>query len=138
MGRKQILIVTNAFTDEEVLLVKDLIANDNTSERNIELNLVYVIPRLPTCYFNIPAMGILLERYYNEAKQSLYQVGKALEVGSQQQWLITGKVRTEALRLANKLQSQCILTSSQQMQQMNRSLFFKQIQHYAALKHSLV
>lgn len=133
MQRKQVLIVTNALTDEEVLQIQRTF----TAEQYIgtKLNLVHVIPRLPTCYFNIPAMGMLIERYYDEAKQSLQQVGNMLGITSKDQWLIAGKIRTEVLRLANRLESDFILASAQQINALQRSLFFKPIHQYSLIRN---
>lgn len=133
--RKQVLIVTNAITEEEVMQIRKAFSSDFASKDDVKLSLVHVIPRLPTCYFNIPSMGMLIEKYYDEAKQSLNQVGKHLNVSNKDQWLISGKIRTEVLRLANKLGSSFILASAQQIQELQRSLFFKNIHQYAAIKN---
>ena len=132
---KQVLIVTNSITDEEVLQIRKAFNAEQTSPVNIKLSLVHVIPRLPTCYFNIPSMGMLVEKYYDEAKQSLTQVGKHLCIAKKDQWLISGKIRTEVLRLATKLGSSFILASAQQIQELQRSLFFKNIHQYAVIKN---
>ena len=133
--KKQVLIVTNSITTDEVLEIQQAFDNQNDPLMNINLSLVHVIPRLPTCYFNIPSMGILIERYYDEAKQSLNHVGKMLSVGKRNQWLISGKTRTEVLRLANKLSSEFVLASAQQIQELQHSLFFKNIHQYAMIKN---
>ena len=133
--RKQVLVVTNAITEEEVLQIQKAFSAENDSSMDIKLSLVHVIPRLPTCYFNIPSMGILIDKYYDEAKGSLSQVGKHLGVTKKDQWLISGKIRTEVLRLANKLGSSFILASAQQIQELQRSLFFKNIHQYALIKN---
>lgn len=133
--KKQVLIVTNAITDDEVLQIKNAFTIDYTPQMDIKLSLVHVIPRLPTCYFNIPSMGVLIEKYYDEAKHSLHQVGKHLSIAKKDQWLISGKIRTEVLRLANKLGSNFILASAQQIQELQRSLFFKNIHQYAVIKN---
>lgn len=133
--KKQVLIVTNAITDEEVIQIKDAFKSEQALHADIKLSLVHVIPRLPTCYFNIPSMGVLIEKYYDEAKESLSQVGKHLSIAQKDQWLISGKIRTEVLRLANKLNSSFILASSQQIQELQRSLFFKNIHQYALIKN---
>lgn len=132
---KQVLIVTNAITDEEVSQIRDAFTSDYTPKMDIKLSLVHVIPRLPTCYFNIPSMGVLIEKYYDEAKHSLTEVGKHLNIAKKDQWLISGKIRTEVLRLANKLGSSFILASAQQIQELQRSLFFKNIHQYALIKN---
>jgi hypothetical protein len=132
--KKRVLIVTNAITNEEVLQIRKAFNTKETSV-DIKLTLVHVIPRLPTCYFHIPSMGTLVEKYYDEAKQSLNQVGKHLGIAKKDQWLISGKIRTEVLRLATKLGSSFILASAQQIQELQRSLFFKNIHQYAVIKN---
>lgn len=133
--QKQVLIVTNAITDEEIHQIQKAFSAQCTPDMDIKLSLVHVIPRLPTCYFNIPSMGMLIEKYYDEAKQSLSQVGDSLNISKKDQWLISGKIRTEVLRLANKLKSSFILASSQQIQELQRSLFFKNIDEFAVIKN---
>ena len=127
--------MTNSLTDEEVLQIRKAFESEYSLKWYIKLSLVHVIPHLPTCYFNIPSMGMLVEKYYDEAKDSLNQVGKYLNVCKKDQWLISGKIRTEVLRLANKLGSSFILASSEQIQELQRSLFFKNIQQYAVIKN---
>lgn len=132
---KQVLIVTNSLTDEEVIQIQKAFSAEAEQSMNIQLSLVHVIPHLPTCYFNIPSMGMLIEKYYDEAKHSLSQVGNYLGIAKKDQWLISGKIRTEVLRLANKLNSSFVLASSKQIQELQRSLFFKNIQQYAIIKN---
>lgn len=132
--QKQVLIVTNAITDEEVNQIYQAFNEKNPENSEIKLSLVHVIPRLPTCYFNIPSMAVLVDKYYDEAKQSLSSVGKLLGISKKDQWLISGKTRTEVLRLANKLGSSFILASAEQIQELQRSLFFKNIHQYAVVK----
>jgi len=133
--RKQVLIVTNAITEEEVIQIHKAFNSEYSPQLDIKLSLVHVIPHLSTCYFNIPSMGMLVEKYYDEAKDSLSKVGKHLSIPKKDQWLISGKIRTEVLRLANKLGSSFILASSQQIQELQRSLFFKNIHQYAYIKN---
>ncbi len=133
--RKQVLIVTNAITDEEVTQIRNAISAEYAQNMDIKLSLVHVIPNLPTSYFNIPSMGMLIEKYYDEAKNSLTAVGKHLGIAKNDQWLISGKIRTEVLRLANKLGSSFILASAQQISELQRSLFFKNIEQLAVIKN---
>lgn len=137
MEKQQVLVVTNSMTDEEVLEIKQSFAN-NAAGKEIQLSLVHVIPRLPTCYFTMPSMSLLVERYYDEAKQSLSQVGKHLDVAEKDQWLISGKIRTEVLRLANKLGTSFILASAEQIQELQHSLFIKQIPGHTPIQNAAV
>jgi hypothetical protein len=132
---KQVLIVTNAITEEEVQKIRKTLIEKTTTSFRIKLSLVHVIPNLPTCYFNIPSMSMLIEKYYDEAKQCLLQVGKHLSIAKNDQWLISGKIRTEVLKLASRLNSSFILASAQQIQELQRSLFFKNIHQYAMIKN---
>lgn len=116
---KNVLLVTNAASDQEIELVKNAIDESAKKRLFIKLSLVHVIPNLPTCYFNIPSMAQLAEQYYSEAKKCLNLVGDTLEVGKKDQWLITGRVKTEVLRLAAKLNSQFILASSSHIQELH-------------------
>jgi hypothetical protein len=54
---KNILLVTNATTDEEISLIKAAILTQ--VDLKIKLTLVHIIPTLPTCYFNIPSTVLL-------------------------------------------------------------------------------
>ena len=135
MNKKQVLIVTNAMTDDEVFTMQQSFRTQHAIKANIKLSLVHVIPRLPTCYFNIPSMSLLIEKYYDEAKHSIQEIAKHLNVPKKDQWLISGKIRTEVLRLANKLGSSFILASAEQIQELQRSLFFKNIHQYAMIKN---
>lgn len=125
---KNILLLTNSLTDAEIEHI--IIAINNTTH-NIQLNLVHVIPALPTCYFNIPSMVLLAEHYYEEAKQSLRYIGELLQVSEREQWLITGRVRPEVLRLADKLKSRFILASSTCIQDLQRGFLFKKASNTA-------
>jgi hypothetical protein len=131
---KQVLVVTNALSEEEVLKLKDTLLNINNPLAQSKLNLVHVIPRLPTSYFNIPSMGALIEKNYEDAKLTLKNIGNQLNVSKNDQWLISGKLRTEVLRLANKLNANIILAGKEQLQELQRSLFFKNIQHLTTIK----
>lgn len=138
---KKVLLVTNSATDEEIRLVKEALAQASKKGVNIKLCLVHVIPNLPTCYFNIPSMAQLAEQYYTEAKQSLISAGEMLGVAKKDQWLITGRIKTEVLRLATKLRTQFILASSTSIQDLhkvvssnkeNKQTQVKNINHLAA------
>lgn len=133
--KKQILIVTNAMTDKEVDQIKQAFSPEVKQSMDIKISIVHVIPHLPTCYFNLPSMGMLIEKYYEEARQSLFEVGKQLNIAKKDQWLITGKIRTEVLRLANKLSTDFILASAQQIQELQRSLYFKNLHQYAMIRN---
>jgi hypothetical protein len=121
-GSKSVLLVTNAATDEEINLVKDAFVQAGKQGLFIKLSVVHVIPNLPTCYFNIPSMAQLAEQYYSEAKNCLMAAGEALGVAKKDQWLITGRLKTEVLRLANKLGTQFILASSTSIQDLHAAV----------------
>jgi len=121
--KKHVLVVTNAVTDEELSQIKEAMKVPPTMPTAIKVSLVHVIPALPTCYFNIPSMITLADRYYQEARENLTRVGDVLNISKKDQWLIMGKVRTEVLRLASKLNIQFILANTTHLLELRRSPF---------------
>mgnify|MGYP000856665799 FL=1 len=122
---KNVLLVTNSTTESEVCLIKEAIAHAKEQNLELKLNLVHVIPSLPACYFNIPSMALLTESYYEEASCTLTSVGEMLDISKKHQWLITGKIRNEVLRLASKLHTNFILASSTSIQDLHKSFLFQ-------------
>jgi hypothetical protein len=131
---KKVLLVTNSVSDDEVAQIKQAL-EDYAEGKQIELSLVHVIPNLPTCYFNIPSMVQLAEQYYEEAKGYLTMVGDALDVPKKDQWLITGRLKSEVLRLAGKLNCDYILASSAHIQDLQQALTLKK-EHLSLLFRS--
>lgn len=123
---KHVLLVTNAVSEAEIILIKDSLDRAAKDGMPIKLSLVHVIPNLPTCYFNIPSMVMLAERYYEEAKNCLNSVGETLNITKENQWLITGRLKNEVLRLADKLDAHFILASSPNIQDFHKTFQFKQ------------
>lgn len=120
---KNVLLVTNATTEDEIALIKAAVHTQQ--ELKIKLSLVHVIPSLPTCYFNIPSTVLLAERYYDEAEKCLTSIGQLLGIEKKDQWLITGRIKSEVPRLASKLDSQFILASSTTIPELHKSVLFK-------------
>lgn len=133
---KKVLLVTNAVNDIEVSQIKQSIREARSENLQINLNLVHVIPNLPTCYFNIPSMVLLAEQYYEEAKQYLTTIGDSLDVPKKDQWLITGRLKTEVIRLAGKLNCDYILANSGNIQHLQQALSLKK-EHLTLLFRNL-
>lgn len=121
---KNVLLVTNSTTEQEIQQIQSAFTSAANKGMLIKLSLVHVIPNLPTCYFNIPSMVLLAERYYEEATKCLTSLGSSLGVCRKDQWLVTGKIKTEVLRLANKLDTHYILASSASIQDLHKSFLF--------------
>jgi hypothetical protein len=119
---RNVLLVTNGTNEEEITLIQ--VAIRTQSALNIKLHLVHVIPALPSCYFNIPSTVLLAERYYEEGESCLDMVGNSLGIEKKNQWLVTGKIKNEVIRLANKLQAQFILASSANISELHKSVLF--------------
>lgn len=120
---KNILLITNSTTDEEIQLIKKAKEQALTKNLHLNISLVHVIPNLPTCYFNIPSMVVLAERYNQEAAKVLLNIGNILRVDKQNQRLISGRVKTEVLRLADKLNIHYILASSTNIRDLHASSY---------------
>lgn len=118
---KNILLVTNSISANELALVKEAVSHAKTQELHLMLSLVHVIPYLPTCYYSIPSMALLTEGYYEEATHALKWVGEELSISKEHQRVITGRMRPEITRLANKLRTHFILASSTSIQDLHHS-----------------
>lgn len=118
---RNVLLVTNTATDDEITQVRDAFTKVKEDGMIIKLMIAHVIPSLPACYFNMPSMVKLAERYYEEATQALGAVGNLLEVSKKDQWLITGKIRSEVLRLANRLETHFILAGKECIRELHQS-----------------
>src|SRR3989338_3553429 len=92
-------------------------------------------------FLDYPLVTLIFPQWASSLKNIMmkqsnpYQIGNYLGVSKKDQWLISGKIRTEVLRLANRLGSNFILASAQQIQELQRSLFFKNIHQYAIIKN---
>ena len=123
---KNVLLVTNATNEIEIQQIKYAHIQSKNHGTVIKLSLVHVIPMLPVSYFHIPSMALLARRYSEEAQNTIAFIGNELNVPHCDQWLITGKIRMEVLRLAKKLNTHFILASSTSIQDLHKSFLFKQ------------
>lgn len=122
---KNVLLVTNATSEVEIAQIKSALVESKNHGAKIKISLVHVIPTLPSCYFNIPSMAQLAAQYHENAQRSLKRIGDELGIAQRDQWLISGKIRTEVLRLAGKLNTHFILASSTSIQDLHKSFLFK-------------
>lgn len=128
---KKVLLVTNSTSDEEIQQIKQALEQAKQHGIPLQLSLVHVIPNLPTCYFNIPSMVLVAEQYYEEARKCLNSIGNLLGIETKDQWLTTGRIKNEVIRLANKLSVDFILANSEHVQDIHKSFFFKHAAHYS-------
>ncbi|MDX1901325.1 MAG: hypothetical protein SFW66_04855 [Gammaproteobacteria bacterium] len=118
---KHVLLVTNGVNQDEINHIRDAFEQAKQQGMSVQLQLVHVIPSLPACYFNIPSMVMLAEHYYDEATQVLTSMGQSLGVAKKDQWLITGRIRSEVLRLASQLGSSFILAGGASIKDLHQS-----------------
>jgi hypothetical protein len=133
---KKILLVTNLVNETEINQIRQALEEAKKQNLSIDLSLIHVNPSIPTCYFNILSMGQLTEQYYEEAKCCLTLAGEALNVDKKNQWLMTGRLKTEVLRLSRKLRCDYILAHSTQAHHWQQALAIKKEQ-LALLFHSM-
>jgi hypothetical protein len=122
---KNVLLVTNSTNENEIKQIKDALLQSKNDGATIKLSLVHVISNLPTSYFHIPSMVLLAKRYHDEEQKSLMMIGNELGVSKCDQWLVTGNIRAEVLRLARKLNSHFILAGAASIKELHRSFLFK-------------
>ena len=122
---KHILLVTNALTTPEIEEVTASINEMQTSGMTVKISLLYVKPYFPTCYFHIPSMIALAEDFESEAKKTLELLGDRLHLSADSQWIATGRVKPETLKLAATLGVDFILTSSSIHKEISQTFSFK-------------
>lgn len=119
---KHVLLIANAITEDELTKINHAMQLA-AGTLAIKISAAYVLPELPTCYFSIPSMAFLAEKFYEEARVNLAAIGEILNIKQDDQWLITGRGRPEILRLANKLGVDFILANSAQLQNLHKTFF---------------
>ncbi|GEM_PF-997951 len=124
-NRKHVLLVANALTTPEIEEVTASINQMKASGAEVKVSLLYVKPYFPTCYFHIPSMIALAEDFEDEAKTTLETLGSRLNLDSDNQWIATGRVKPETLKLAATLGADFILTSSSIHRELSQSFNMK-------------
>lgn len=124
-NRKHVLLVANALTTAEIEEVTASINQMKTGGADVKVSLLYVKPYFPTCYFHIPSMIALAEDFEDEAKTVLKSLGAQLGLSADHQWIATGRVKPETLKLAATLGADFILTSSSIHRELSQSFSFK-------------
>ncbi len=124
-AKKHVLLVANALTMPEIEEVSASIHHMKSIGTDIKISLLYVKPYFPTCYFHIPSMIALAEDFEQEAKTLLTSLGERLELNADSQWIATGRVKPETLKLAATLQVDFILTSSSIHRELHQAFGFK-------------
>ncbi len=129
---KNVLIVTNSICGKEIDHICESVSVAQQENTSLKINLVHVIPSLPACYFSIPSMTQLAERYYQEATDILGEAGQRLHVAKRDQWLVTGKLRNEVLRLAGQLHTQFILAGKECISTLQQQPFLPMLRKQAS------
>lgn len=122
---KHILLLANSLSSAEstqVQLTFDAMKKEGVQ---VKVSILYVKPYFPTCYFHIPSMVSLSEDFESEAKDSLRDIGRQLEVLPENQWIATGRVRPETLKIASTLGVDFILSSASLHKELSQSFTFK-------------
>jgi hypothetical protein len=115
------LLIVNSLTQiEKTQLINTL--QDETSDTALQWHLIYIKPRLPTCYFHIPSMVMLANACEEEAKSLLNEMGNMLRVPSERQWMAMGKIKNEAEKLATRLNTSIIFSGSTEHKHMTKHL----------------
>ena len=124
-NRKHVLLVANALSMPEIEEVTASINHMKSIGTDIKISLLYVKPYFPTCYFHIPSMIALAEDFETEAKILLESLGKRLDLSADSQWIATGRIKPETLKLATTLGVDFILASSSIHRELNQAFSFK-------------
>ncbi len=109
---KHILLVVNSLSKLETAQIQTALAEMQKEGLKLKISVLYVKPHFPSCYLHIPTMFSLSEDFEEEAKDSLNNVSKQLDIPTENQWIATGRVKSETFKIAATLGVDCILASS--------------------------
>lgn len=109
---RHILLLSNALSESENISLVQSLKELRMDNPKLKISLLYVKPYFPTCYFHIPSMVTLSEEFEEEAKETLNNLGQRLNVTPEHQWIATGRVKPETLKIAATLGVDCILLST--------------------------
>lgn len=108
--RQHILIVTNSLSVKDAEQIKQTI--NNYPEANIKLSLVFVMPNIPTQYYQLPSLIELQTHRLTEVQQHLQAIGHIMNVPVESQWVKTGKLKNEVPQLAQSLNVDIVISDS--------------------------
>lgn len=98
---KKVLLVFYPNAKSELKLLAQ--AKQLQAQQDVQLDILYVIPRLPGYLYQIPEVEMVAEALRDEAETALKQIARMLQVPSDHQWLAVGNVIGEAEFLAKHL-----------------------------------
>jgi hypothetical protein len=100
-----------------LIIINDLTPNDlmklskNAASQYSKVSLLYVKPTLPSCYYLLPGIVEIEEQTKDEAEKALRFVGNILHVKKEDQWSSTGRIKSQASYLAERLDADVILAT---------------------------
>ncbi|MFN3234061.1 MAG: hypothetical protein ACE365_01425 [Gammaproteobacteria bacterium] len=97
-----VLFVINSTTEKELQASKEILIQASRC-KPVRLNLLYVQPKIPVCYFHIPAMMKLVKKSEENARQALKKAGELLDVSTNHQWVGTGNITFVSKQMASRL-----------------------------------
>lgn len=111
-NRKHFLLLANILSKAEITQVQETINQMHKEGMNVKISVLYVKPYLPSSYLHMPSMMAVAEDFEQEAKESLHTIGEQMNIPAENQWIATGRVRPETLKIAATLGVDFILASN--------------------------
>ena len=108
---KHILLVVNSLSTIEINDIQSTLIEMQKEGLSLKISILYVKPYFPTCYLHIPSMFSVSEDFEEEAKDSLTQIGHQLAIPAENQWIATGRIKSETFKIAATLGVDCILAN---------------------------
>ena len=108
---KHILLVANSLSQAELANIQNTLEDMHKEGLNNKVSILYVKPYFPTCYMHVSSMTSVAEDFESEAKESLQEIGNQLSVRAEHQWIATGRLKQETLKIAATLDVDYILSS---------------------------
>lgn len=104
---KNLLLVTNSLSEQHLTQLQQAVPESITEKTN--LHLVYVLPPIPACYFQVPGIQDYTDELKSEALEQLQAIGKQLHIPINFQWLLQGDVKAAARKLAQRIRAESVV-----------------------------
>ncbi len=98
--RLHVLLVaeTNGPTDQTILdETVDIFADDRT-----RFSLLYVIPRVPSHYYQLPSMVMFQTKLFREAQETLEELGDFFRIPMENRYIEVGKLKRVMNRVSHQ------------------------------------
>jgi hypothetical protein len=108
-AKQHLLVVVNSLSDKEVQLIREVVSSQ--TEIPIKLSALCILPKIPTCYFQLPSAIGLASYLFKDAERKLSRLALRLGVTEPDSYLRNCSNRMDLTRIAAELRVSAIVSN---------------------------